>query len=53
MVLGINEKEQQRYEELFKKLDSNNNGKIDLNDLKAELGNHYAGYAQVRTILAI
>ncbi|XP_070493235.1 mitochondrial adenyl nucleotide antiporter SLC25A24 [Chironomus tepperi] len=39
MVLsGINPEDRKRYEELFKKLDVNNNGKIDLHDLKAQLG---------------
>jgi Ca2+-binding EF-hand superfamily protein len=44
MVHGINETEQQRYEAIFKKLDVNNNGKIDIHDLRDELGvsDHYA-----------
>ena len=46
MVLsGINPEDRKRYEELFKKLDVNNNGKIDLHDLKAQLG--CEKYAQV------
>lgn len=39
MVLsGINPEDRKRYEQLFKKLDVNNNGKIDLHDLKVQLG---------------
>lgn len=46
MVLsGIDQADRKRYEELFKKLDVNNNGKIDLEDLKAQLG--CEKYAQV------
>lgn len=46
MVLsGINPEDRKRYEKLFKKLDVNNNGKIDLHDLKVQLG--CEKYAQV------
>lgn len=47
----LSEVDQQRYEEVFKRLDCNKNGKIDVHDLSKELGNlekHYAEhYAQV------
>lgn len=36
--IEIDEMDMKRYEELFKKLDRDNNGKIDIKDLRDALG---------------
>lgn len=36
--IEIDEMDMKRYEELFKKLDRDNNGKIDIHDLRDALG---------------
>ncbi|KAG5682049.1 hypothetical protein PVAND_011437 [Polypedilum vanderplanki] len=42
---SLTEKEQQRYEEIFKKLDKDNNGKIDIHDLSLALS-HLSHYSE-------
>jgi Ca2+-binding EF-hand superfamily protein len=41
--------DKERYERIFKKLDRNHNGKIDINDLRDELGVSEK-YAQVSCV---
>lgn len=45
---SISEMDKERYEKIFKKLDVNSDGRIDIRDLRDELGIS-ENYAQVKT----